>query len=147
MCPRKKENKEKTTKIEIKEDSPLKEDEAAEDGDIFQKDGQLTIDVFETEKDVVIQSAIAGIEAKDLDITIEKDMVSIKGKRDRKMEEEAENYFYQECYWGRFSREIVLPCEVDKKKAEAAIKNGVLTIKIPKTNPSTNQKLNIKNIE
>lgn len=144
---KKSKSSEKGAKIKVKKESALKEDEIEENDDIFQKDGQLTIDVFETDKYVVIQSAIAGIKPENLDITIEKDMVSIKGKREKSIEEEAENYFYQECYWGRFSREVVLPCEVDKKEAEAIMKNGILTIKIPKTNPSNSQKLNIKNIE
>ena len=137
----------KTNKIKIKKEPLFSKDAPEESDDIFQKDGQLTIDVFETEKYIIIQSAVAGISPEDLDITIEKDMVSIKGKRERSVSEEIENYFYQECYWGRFSREVVLPAEVDKNKAEAIMKNGILTIKIPKINPSTNQKLNIKNIE
>jgi len=134
-------------KIKVKNESSFAKISAGKEDDIFKKDGQLTVDVFETDKYVVIQSAIAGVEPNNLDITIEKDMVSIKGKRERIVEEEAENYFYQECYWGRFSREIVLPCEVDKSRAEAIMKNGILTIKIPKTNSSNAQKLNIRNIE
>lgn len=131
-------------KIEVKQEFSLKEDDI--DEDIFQKEGQLTVDVFETDKDIIIQSAVAGVEPEDLDISIEKDMVSIKGKRERKIEEKTENFFYQECFWGRFSREVVLPSEVDKNKAEASMKNGVLTIKIPKINTTTNKKLNI-NVE
>lgn len=123
----------KDGKIEIKHEPILQKYTIDEkEGDVFGKEGQLTIDVFETEKDVIIQSVIAGVEPKDLDITIEKDIVSIKGKRERKFEEKAKNFFYQECYWGKFSREIVLPAEVNKSKAEAIIKDGVLTIKIPK---------------
>jgi len=123
----------KDGKIEIKHEPILQKYTIEEkDNNVFGKDGQLTIDVFETEKDIIIQSAVAGVEPKDLDITIEKDVVSIKGKRERKFEEQAKNFFYQECYWGRFSREVVLPAEVDKSKAEASIKDGVLTIKIPK---------------
>jgi len=137
-------NKKEEKKIEVKQESSLQSEKI--DGDIFQKEGQLTIDVFETEKDIIIQSAVAGINPEDLDISIEKDMVSIKGKRERQFEEETENFFYQECFWGRFSREVVLPSEVDKDKAEASMKNGVLTIKIPKIKTTTNKKLNI-NIE
>jgi HSP20 family protein len=131
-------------KIEVKQESSF--DEEKIDGDIFQKEGQLTVDVFETEKDIIIQSAIAGVEPEDLDISIEKDMVSIKGTRERKIEEHTESFFFQECFWGRFSREVVLPAEVDKDKAEASMKNGVLTIKMPKLNTTDNKKLNI-NIE
>ncbi len=129
---------EKTVKIskEKKKSSPLLEQE-----------GELVIDVFETEDNIVIQSAIAGINTDDLEISIEKDMISIKGTRERKTEEVAKNYYCQECYWGRFSREVILPVETDATKADAAIKNGILTITVPKIHKEKNKKLNIKNVE
>jgi len=132
--PKKTEKKksDKEGEIKIKQGFILSGDNV-ESKDIFEKEGQLTVDVFETEKDVIIQSAVAGVEPKDLDISIEKDVISIKGKRERHFEEKTENFLYQECYWGSFSREVVLPSEVDKNKAEATIEKGVLTIKIPKT--------------
>lgn len=98
----------------------------------FEPEGQLTVDVYQTDGEIVIQSAIAGVEPEDLDITIENDVVIIKGERERQSEEKGENYFYQECFWGRFSREIILPAEVDKARAKATMKNGILTIRIPK---------------
>lgn len=131
-------------KIKVKQESSLDEEEV--DRDIFQKEGQLTVDVFETDKDIIIQSVVAGVNPEDIDISIEKDMVSIRGKRERRVEEHVENFFYQECFWGRFTREVVLPAEVDKDKAEASMKNGVLTIKIPKIHTTNSKKLNI-NIE
>ncbi len=129
---------EKTVKIskEKKKSSPLLEQE-----------GELVIDVFETEDNIVIQSAIAGINTDDLEISIEKDMIAIKGTRERKTEEVAKNYYCQECYWGRFSREVILPVETDATKADAAIKNGILTITVPKIHKEKNKKLNIKNVE
>ncbi len=141
-APTKKPAEEK--KIKVRQESSLEEEII--DGDIFQKQGQLTVDVFETEKDIIIQSVVAGVNPEDIDISIEKDMVSIKGRRERKVEEHVENFFYQECFWGRFTREVVLPSEVDKNKAEASMKNGVLTIKIPKINTANSKKLNI-NVE
>jgi len=131
-------------KIKVKQESSLEEEII--DRDIFQKEGQLTVDVFETDKDIIIQSVVAGVDPEDIDISIEKDMVSIKGKRERRVAERVENFFYQECFWGRFTREVVLPSEVDKNKAEASMKNGVLTIRIPKINTTNSKKLNI-NIE
>lgn len=127
----------KKEKIKIKQGFILSEDDI-ESNDIFEKEGQLTVDVFETKDSVIIQSAVAGITPDDLDISIEKDVVSIKGKRERRFEEKTENFLYQECYWGKFSREIVLPSEVDKSKAEAVMKDGILTIKIPKINKKVN---------
>jgi HSP20 family protein len=114
---------------------------------IFEQEGELVVDVFETEKNVIIQSPIAGINQNDLDILIEKDVVMIKGRRENCLEEKAENYFYQECYWGKFSKEIILPVEADGSKAEASMKNGVLTITIPKIIREEKTKLNIKSIE
>ena len=72
------------------------------EGKLFESEGQLAIDVYQTEKELVIQSAIAGIKLKDLDISIEKDKLTIRGKREKPAEEEKVNYFYQECYWGPF---------------------------------------------
>lgn len=138
---RKRTRKKKKKEIKVKE-SPIKVNE-----NFSQKDGQLTIDVFETDRDVVIQSAVAGIDPEDLDISIEKDMVSIRGKRERSFEEKSENFFYQECYWGSFSREIVLPAEVDSSKADASMEKGILTIRVPKKKSTRTKKIDIKSID
>lgn len=110
----------------------------------FEPEGQLAIDVYQTEKELVIQSTIAGIKLDDLDISIEGDKVSIKGKRERPIEEEERNHFYQECYWGPFSREIILPVEVDPSRAEASFKEGILTIRMPKIEREKKRKLVVK---
>ncbi|MGB5018903.1 MAG: Hsp20/alpha crystallin family protein, partial [Candidatus Moraniibacteriota bacterium] len=90
-------------------------------------EGQLTIDVYQTESDIVIKSTIAGVKPEDLDVTINNDMVTVKG--DRKNEEVVENgnYYYQECYWGSFSRSVLLPVDVIPDKVDASLKNGILT--------------------
>jgi len=127
----------------VKKEKSKKETSKKENSDKgwFEPEGQLTIDVYETDKDIVIQSAIAGIKPEDLDITFENDMVIIKGKRERETQEEIRNYFYQECYWGYFSREIVLPKEVDSSKAKATMKEGILTITIPKIERKNKRKI------
>ena len=94
-------------------------------------EGQLAIDVYQTEGDLVVQSAIAGVRPENLDIVLEKDILSIKGLREKPFNEEGD-YFSQECYWGPFSREIILPAEVNPNQAKAQMKEGVLTIRIPK---------------
>ena len=96
-------------------------------------EGQLSVDVFQTKENLIIKSTIAGVKSEEIDIAIENDMVTIRGQR--KMEEtiKDEDYFYQECYWGNFSRSIVLPMEVKADEADASLKNGVLTIILPKT--------------
>jgi len=109
--------------------------------------GQLTIDVYETDGDFVIQSTIAGIKAEDLDISVEDELVTIRGTRQKTAEGEGKNYFYQECYWGEFSRQVILPEEVDGSRAEAAVKNGVLTLRIPKIRKVKKKKIVAKQEE
>ena len=110
----------------------------------FEPEGQLAVDVYQNDGYVIVQAAIGGIKPGDLDISIEKDMVVIRGERQRVAEEKKENYFYQECYWGKFSREIILPVEIDAGHAEASMKNGILTIRIPKIERQGKKKLVIK---
>lgn len=100
--------------------------------DIFDMDGELVVDIFETGSDFVILTAIAGAQIKDLDISVEEEMMIIKGDRQNPHSKSEQRYFYQECYWGPFSRKIVLPENVDAEAAEAEMDKGILTIKIPK---------------
>ena len=102
-----------------------------EQGNSLETDGQLTVDIYQTESDLIIQSAVAGVDLKDLDISIDRDLVLIKGKRNRPNKEKGD-YFCKECYWGTFSRKIILPVEVNCDKIQAVLKKGILTIKIPK---------------
>lgn len=97
-----------------------------------EKEGQLAVDVYQTDGELVIQTAIAGVKPEDLDITVQGDVVIIKGRREKANQEEGVNYFYQECYWGAFSREIILPVEADSARAQASMTDGILTIRIPK---------------
>lgn len=94
--------------------------------------GILTLDVFQKDGEIVVKSAIAGVTGKDLDITITNDTVTISGKRKEEEQEEGKNYFYQELYWGTFSRKVILPEEVNADAAKATLKNGVLTITLPR---------------
>ena len=116
------------------------------DNKIFDQDGELVVDVYETNSDFVVLAAIAGIQIKDLDISLEKDMMVIKGDRCDPHEHPDKKYFYQECYWGPFSRKIVLPENIDIDGADAQIDKGILTIKIPKNEgePAEKPKLGIK---
>jgi len=110
---------------------------------IFEQDGELVVDVYETNSDFVVLATIAGIQIKDIDISLEKDMMVIKGNRCDPQESPDKKYFYQECYWGPFSRKIVLPENIDIDKADAQMDKGVLTIKIPK-NESCSGKIGVK---
>lgn len=106
-------------------------------------EGQLTIDVYQTPADIVIKSTIAGVSPEDLDITITNDMVTVKGKREKDEEIQTDDYYYQECYWGAFSRSVILPVDVEAEKAEASMKNGILTIKLPKIEKIKTRKIKV----
>lgn len=95
-------------------------------------EGQLAVDVFQTKESVVIKAPIAGVDPKQLEVAIAEDVVTIRGERVDDSVVERENYYVQECYWGAFSRSIIMPVSVNADKAEASLKNGVLTITIPK---------------
>ena len=135
---------EKIEKPEVKE-KPLPTETKEEKEKWFEGPvGQLAVDVFQTDEELIIQSAIAGIKSENLDISIENDTVIIKGVRERPGEEKERNYFYQECYWGPFSRKIILPCEVDSSRAEAIMKEGVFTIRMPKIEREKKRKITVK---
>ena len=105
--------------------------------------GQLVVDVYETEKEVVVRSAIAGVTAEELNISLEQDILIIKGERKDKEEvpKDKRNYFIKECYFGPFEKEIILPKEVETTEIRAKMKNGFLIIRLP------NGKNNSKKIE
>ena len=122
---------------EILEDGFFDESANAE-GDWMEGDdeqdfaGQLAVDVYQTKESVVIKAPIAGVNPNDLDIAISDDVVTIKGDRKDESVIEKEHYYVQECFWGSFSRSVILPTSTVPEKAEATLKNGVLTIEIPK---------------
>lgn len=110
---------------------------------IFDQDGELVVDVYETNSDFVVLATIAGVQIKDIDISLEKDMMVIRGNRCDPHIVPDKKYFYQECYWGPFSRKIVLPENINIDKADAQIDKGILTVKIPK-NETDNGKIGVK---
>jgi len=114
------------------ENKPFDAAQGKPDSGIFSNDGELVVDVFETHSDFVVSTAIAGVQIKDIDISVEKDMMIIKGQRQDPHEHHDKKYFFQECYWGPFSRKIVLPENIDTENAQASMEKGVLTVKIPK---------------
>jgi len=106
-------------------------------------EGQLTVDVYQTPNDIVVESAIAGVRPEDIDIQVTADSDSIRGSRHREKEVSEEDYLYQECYWGRFARSIILPQEVDPDGANVTFKNGILTVRLPKVNKKKSKKLKV----
>lgn len=107
-------------------------------------EGWLTIDVYQTPNEIVVESAIAGVRPEDIDITVTPDSVSIKGARQHEQEVKTGDYLYQECYWGRFSRSIILPQEIDPDNASVSFKSGILTIRLPKLTLQRTRKLQVK---
>lgn len=108
------------------------------------EEGQLTIDVHQTGDDIIVQTMVAGVRPEDLDISITRDMVTIKGKREKFSGVSEEDYFYKELYWGSFSRTVLLPQEIDPEEAEAAEKNGLLTLRLPKIDKDKKRNLRVK---
>ena len=107
-------------------------------------EGQLTVDVYQTKDDVVIQTIVAGVKSDDIDITIANDKVTIEGERKKPVDVPVEDYFYQECYWGPFSRSIVLPVDVDMDNVDAKLKDGLLTVVLPKAAKAKIRKVAVK---
>lgn len=107
-------------------------------------EGQLSVDVYSTADEIVIKSTIAGVKSEEINIAINNDMLTIRGERAHEQEDAVEDYYYQECYWGGFSRSIILPLEVEADKVAASLKNGVLTIRLPKAKKAKSISIKIK---
>jgi len=107
-------------------------------------EGELAVDVFQSSDEIIIRAMIAGVKPDDLDVSITRDMVTIKGKRKEDREIVEDDYYYQELYWGSFSRTILLPQEIEPEEAEAIEKHGLLTIHLPKIDRKKVAKLKIK---
>ncbi len=108
-------------------------------------DGELMVDVYQTPNDIVIKTMVPGVRPEDLDITITRDMVTIKGKREIERSISDDNYFHKELYWGSFSRAISLPQEVEIEDSEAVEKHGLLIIRLPKLDKHRQSKLRVRN--
>ena len=108
------------------------------------EDGELTVDVYQTPEMIVIKSMIAGVRPEDLDISITRDLVTIRGKREEERVASENDYFTRELYWGSFSRTIQLPEEIDVDEAEAIEKHGLLILKLPKLDKKRQSKLKVR---
>ncbi len=109
-------------------------------------DGQLAIDMFQTPSEIVVKTMVAAVKPEDLDISITRDMVTIKGKREEAHEYAHDDFFHKELYWGTFSRSIILPQEIEVEGAEATNKNGLLTIHLPKLDKNKQAKVKVKSL-
>ncbi|MEI7463127.1 MAG: Hsp20/alpha crystallin family protein [Candidatus Taylorbacteria bacterium] len=111
-----------------------------------EEEGELTVDVYQTPEMIIIKSMIAGVRPEDLDISITRDMVTIRGKREEEKTARDDDYFARELYWGSFSRSISLPEEIDVEDSEAVEKHGLLILKLPKLDKKKQSKLKVKTV-
>lgn len=108
------------------------------------QEGQLSVDVINAEKDLVVISTMAGADSSKIEVNIHNALLTIRGVRVMPIRgAEDMSYLHQECYWGKFSRTIVLPVDVKADNARAAYKNGVLVIHIPKRKTESKVQIHI----
>ncbi len=141
------ETKEKSESVHTKTEQPSakqqdKERSLLDEKDRwFQSEGKITIDLFkqpiaesEDENELVLRTTIGGITPDDIEITIQGDIIALKGVRPEPGENtagEEREYYHQECYWGPFSRQIILPEEIDPARAKASLEEGLLVVRAP----------------
>lgn len=109
-------------------------------------EAELAVDVYQTEGDIIVQTMVAGVKPEDLEISIARDMVTIKGSREESRNVDEENFFAKELYWGKFSRTISLPQEVEPEEVDATEKHGLLTIKIKKVDKGKKNNIKVRSI-
>jgi HSP20 family protein len=125
---------------------PSVEEEPIEEQEEELEEGELSVDVYQTQNEIIIEAMVAGVKPEDLHLSITRDMVTIKGRRDGNTSVGHDDYFYKELYWGVFSRTILLPHEVEIEEAEAVEKHGLLIIRLPKIDKARQTKLKVKSI-
>ncbi|MFZ1020064.1 MAG: Hsp20/alpha crystallin family protein [Minisyncoccia bacterium] len=109
-------------------------------------EAELSVDVYQTPTDIIVQTMVAGVKPEELELSIARDAVTIKGKREESRTIDEENYFTKELYWGKFSRSISLPAEVEPEEVEATERHGLITIKIKKVDKEKKNTVRVKSI-
>lgn len=110
------------------------------------QEAELAVDVYQTASEIVIQTMVAGVKPDDLDLSVARDIVTIKGSREEGRNIDEDNYFAKELYWGKFSRTISLPQEVEPEEVDATERHGLLTIKIKKVDKGRKNAVKVKSI-
>ncbi len=126
---------EKTKSEDVKNTNPWPSSE---------EEGELAVDLCENKDELILQAVIGGVVISDLDISITNDMITIRAERNRENKDKIEKVYYDECFWGPFSRSLILPQEINADKAKATIKNGMLTIHLPKLMKTKRKTLKIE---
>lgn len=109
-------------------------------------EAELSLDVYQTPTDIIIQTMVAGVKPEDLELSIARDTITIRGERQEQRVIDEDNYFTKELYWGRFSRTVSLPVEVEPEEVEATEKHGLVTIKIKKVDKEKKNTVRVKSI-
>ncbi len=130
--------------LEILEPTTESLTEKVNDSWIDDTEGQLAVDVHQNKDEVIVKTMTAGVNPNDIEITVSRDTLTIRGKRESEHEVHEHDYFHKELYWGSFSRTIMLPCEVESEEASAKEDHGLLTITLPKIDKNKQTKVKIK---
>jgi HSP20 family molecular chaperone IbpA len=109
-----------------------------------EEEGQLTVDVYQTPSEIIIKTMVAGVKPDDLDVSITRDTVTIRGRREEEQTVSNTDYFHRELYWGSFSRTIILPEEIDVEESEAIERFGLLILRLPKLDKNRQTKLKVR---
>lgn len=146
-------DKDEEVEIEVDRKSAKKFNEAEKivsglhgEEEFEEEDGELSVDVYQTQNEIIIEAMLAGVKPEDLQISITRDMVTIKGRRDGNTQISDDDYFYRELYWGSFSRSILLPHEIEIESVEAVEKHGLLIVRLPKVDKARQAKVKVKSI-
>jgi HSP20 family protein len=110
------------------------------------EEAELAVDIYQTTTEIILQTMVAGVKPEDLELSIGRDIVTIRGKREEHRNIDEDNYFTKELYWGKFSRTISLPQEVEPEEVEALEKHGLLTVKLKKVDKEKTNNVKVKSI-
>lgn len=130
------------TQDEVPAQDPVMDDswDGSEEDDF---PGQLAVDVYETDQQLVVKARTAGVNKEDLDVSISDGILTVSGTLSSGDDTDATNWHIQECYWGEFSRTLALPVSVKEDEASASLKDGVLSITFPKEQQEQAKKIQV----
>ena len=111
---------------------------------VFETMWSPSVDFSENEKEYIVRLEAPGIPKEDLEVNVEGQTMTVAGRRDFEKEEKTEEYFWREREAGRFVRTIQLPSAVDRAKVTAEYLNGIMTVRLPKTEPAAKTRIAIK---
>lgn len=130
--------------LAVEEEYPEEESWEDDHNASSQQEGELPVDMYQTDDAIIIRALVAGVSPNELDISITRDMVTIRGTREEFQEAHDDNYFHRELFWGSFSRTLLLPEEVTIDEAEAQEKHGLLEIRLPKLDKHRSTQLKVR---